>query len=262
MALKLGVTGLSGRIGSELLLRRNDKLSIIALPFGRTETSSAPITETQSMLIKRYEIEAVLHLAWPASSQKDYLNDSANFQMISHTVELKNLCSSLKVDFFAVGSAIDRSLGNSSYSMSKHELRMEFNELIQKGSIGWLRPFFVFQERKWPRLVIQVQNALTKPVDNVPIKVDGAIRDYVHISDTVDAMLCAIRERLLGEIDIGSGLGRTQLDFINRLYSTRNLENIIFESEACNLPPMVADVGKLRSIGWKPTKTLQLLERN
>jgi len=88
---------------------------------------------------------------------------------------------------------------------------------------------------------------------------DGTYRDYIYIDDFVKAMVLSLDKCLPGEIyNLGSGLGFTNTDIINKLKINPLLKNktakIIYESlRASDVFRNVLDANKFKHISnWQP----------
>jgi dTDP-L-rhamnose 4-epimerase len=98
---------------------------------------------------------------------------------------------------------------------------------------------------------------------SLPIFEDGhQLRDFIHVSDVVDATLQALNDRRSdGQVyNVGSGRAVTVLEFA-RVLSQAAGGNV--ESRVCGIyrpgdvRHSVASAGKLETLGWKPFKSLR-----
>lgn len=98
---------------------------------------------------------------------------------------------------------------------------------------------------------------------SLPIFEDGhQLRDFIHVSDVVDATLQVLDDRRSdGQVyNVGSGRAVTVLEFARVLSQTAG-GNV--ESRVCGIyrpgdvRHAVASVGKLETLGWRPSRSLR-----
>ncbi len=87
------------------------------------------------------------------------------------------------------------------------------------------------------------------------------LRDYVHISDVVDANLCVLRsdEASFEAFNVGSGTGTTVLQYVDALAGVLNRDvslRLNGKFRVGDNRHSVSSVAKLRQLGWAPRKTL------
>jgi len=88
------------------------------------------------------------------------------------------------------------------------------------------------------------------------------IRDYVHVRDAAEALLCAARGAAPGSIlNLGSGVPIRIRDLAQSIVDVMGLRGIPLEftgkSWAGDIDAWVADASRLRALGWQPHTALE-----
>ncbi len=83
-------------------------------------------------------------------------------------------------------------------------------------------------------------------------------RDFVHVDDVVQGLLLAWRRRCTGSLIIGSGRSITVLDLLDRArrVTGRPLPAVHVAPKPGEMPAVVVDIGRARSLGYEPTVAL------
>jgi UDP-glucose 4-epimerase len=95
--------------------------------------------------------------------------------------------------------------------------------------------------------------------DTVEIYGDGTQRrDFVHVDDVVQGLLLAWRRRCTGSLIIGSGRSITVLDLLDRArrVTGRPLPAVHVAPKPGEMPAVVVDIRRARSLGYEPTVAL------
>jgi UDP-glucose 4-epimerase len=84
-------------------------------------------------------------------------------------------------------------------------------------------------------------------------------RDFVHVDDVVQGLLLAWRRRRTGSLIIGSGRSITVLDLLDqaRRVTGRRLPAVHVAPKPGEMPAVVVDIGRARSLGYQPTVALE-----
>jgi UDP-glucose 4-epimerase len=96
--------------------------------------------------------------------------------------------------------------------------------------------------------------------DTVEIYGDGTQRrDFVHVDDVVQGLLLAWRRRCTSSLIIGSGRSITVLDLLDqaRRVTGRPLPAVHVAPKPGEMPAVVVDIGRARSLGYRPTVALE-----
>ena len=93
----------------------------------------------------------------------------------------------------------------------------------------------------------------------VTLKTPGSIKDYIHADDVASALLAVSARGSDGTVNIGTGEGvavgsvaRQIAELVGRPDLLRMPERPVADP----LDHVVADAGRLRSLGWRPQVTL------
>lgn len=83
---------------------------------------------------------------------------------------------------------------------------------------------------------------------------EGCIRDYIFVSDVVDANLIAIEQQLEGVFNVGTGIGRRTLEVLRAIEeAVGEKAQVQFEGpRPGDLRRSVLDPTKLMNTGWRP----------
>jgi nucleoside-diphosphate-sugar epimerase len=128
-------------------------------------------------------------------------------------------------------------------------------------SLAWARLFFLYGPREHAdRLVSSVARSL---LTGTPVAcTDGnQRRDYLHVGDAADALVCLLRSDLMGSVNVGSGVAVAVRELVGLVAAACNRPDLVeFGSRPTpqNEPPiLVANAGRLRSeLGWQPRTSL------
>jgi UDP-glucose 4-epimerase len=96
--------------------------------------------------------------------------------------------------------------------------------------------------------------------DTVEIYGDGTQRrDFVHVDDVVQGLLLAWRRHFTGSLIIGSGSSITVLDLLDqaRRVTGRPLPAVHVAPKPGEMPAVIVDIGRARSLGYRPTVALE-----
>ena len=245
--MRVGVTGASGLIGSATSAALvSQGIDVRNLSFRQMVELSR--SETVA-LIKGLKLDAIIHMAWPASSTPDYLHSEENLMCALTTERLAQSQLELQSYLIAFGSVLDNGTDSSPYSKSKFMTRELLSSEEYSKTVSWLRPYFVFSNGRWP-------NFLKNDSKDQVIRLrDDSPREYIELSDIVTAVSTVLGNRLTGQVDIGSGYKRTPMQLLGAL----GLQGKLMESTNSFQDIPISDTALLRSKGWSPSVTDNLL---
>lgn len=80
------------------------------------------------------------------------------------------------------------------------------------------------------------------------------VRDYLHVSDAVEAMLLAWRARVSGPLTVGSGVSTSVLELAEaaRAATGRSIVSDHVDPPLGEMPAVVVDIARARSLGFEP----------
>jgi nucleoside-diphosphate-sugar epimerase len=211
-------------------------------------------------LVQRVQPAVVVHLAWVASGTPDYRNAADNERWLDCSLELARACEEVGAAFLATGTPLDRSSTPAdAYSSSKVRLWQALEPAVAAGVVTWLRPYYVIDpERRRPALV---DHALSAKAAGAPValRTPDSRHDFIHASDVGRAVVAAVRHGLRGEVPIGSG----RLRRVRELVAALGVPWIPEAGAAPNAVSQVddvADIHRLRELGWAPARTEELFD--
>jgi len=130
-------------------------------------------------------------------------------------------------------------------------------------ALAWPRLFWVYgAEPDSPRLVPSVARAL---VEGRPIATtDGLqIRDFIHATDAARALAAILEAGTDGPVNVGSGAGTPVVELLRTMerLGGREGEHLVeiggIPRRPGDPPELVAEVSRLRGIGWQPATGLE-----
>lgn len=88
-----------------------------------------------------------------------------------------------------------------------------------------------------------------------------AIRDISHVADVVEAYVKIMEKGTIGEVyNVGTGQGTRMKDVVDALVAASTKEiSVIVDTDRLrplDIPEMIANNEKIRSLGWEPTHTM------
>jgi nucleoside-diphosphate-sugar epimerase len=144
----------------------------------------------------------------------------------------------------------------SPYATAKHELRLALGERARSAGacLGWAR---VFQPYGYGEPAARMCSTVARRVaagERVTLDAPGAIRDWIHVDDVAAALLTMVERRADAVVNVGSSVGHTVHDV------ALAIAKILGRPELIDAPAgrdasgscFVADVGRLRALGWEP----------
>jgi nucleoside-diphosphate-sugar epimerase len=197
---------------------------------------------------------AVLHLAWSASGQADYRSSDDNDRWLAASLELVAACREHEVALWLTGTVVDDSIDAAdAYARAKSQLRARTAEAVAAGTVGWLRPAYVFdEERGRPQLVQQARAAAVSGA-TLTLRSPEAAHDFVHAEDVGRAVALAVTEACTGYLPVGSGRLRRVADLVDRLGARWEAPTTTGPEERHS--GRADDITWLTDRGWAPTRT-------
>jgi nucleoside-diphosphate-sugar epimerase len=203
-------------------------------------------------LIRRTNPDVVVHLAWCASGTPGYRESDLNARWVEVTHDAVIACAGSGTAFYAVGTVVDDITPIDSYSEAKHRLRLSLAREIDSARIGWLRPFYAFDPAaRRPALVAEALTASANRT-SLALRSPDVRHDFIHASDVGRGISAAVHGRLMGVVDVGSGMARPVRELVQRCGAEWHAKGrTVGEPE----DGRTADTSRLRALGWEPLET-------
>jgi nucleoside-diphosphate-sugar epimerase len=250
------ITGASGLIGRHVMLQWDvEGLRAEAVAHERDDLLEPGVA---TALVERVRPEVVVHLAWIASGSPDYRSSADNERWLQATLELARACESTGARLLATGTPLDGELeSQDAYSSAKARLWHELHPAVREGRIGWLRPYYVFDEQRRRPALLAHAIAAHERGEPVVLRTPESEHDFIHASDVARAVVVAAQHRLTGELPIGSGHLRRVCDLVSALGISWSADENAGDGTRPQLHD-VADSHRLRELGWAPSRTEEL----
>lgn len=264
MIFKVGITGASGVLGSELKKKIKKNISIFKGDITKKEdvynwvknnkfksiyhfAAVVPIKEFNKNIKKSFKVN---------SKGTKYLVDAIiKFQSkklwffyssTSHVYKLKNQ--------FVKSKETEKCFPQNSYGLSKRYAEKyvikKFSEHKYKYLIGRIFSF-THKNQKKSFFVPAIIEKLLKFKKNKINKLDklNHYRDFLTTKDIISAILFLEKRKQIGIFNIGSGEKISLIEIINHL--NKKINRIIKNEKKTNSTYLVANISKLKKVGWK-----------
>jgi nucleoside-diphosphate-sugar epimerase len=170
---------------------------------------------TPAALVRRIEPARIVHLAWSASGTPGYRQAPDNAAWVRATLELVTAADEAGARMWVTGTAVDADRDPSDrYATAKRELRAALRESVDRGRLGWFRPFYVFDPAVGRPALVAAATAARESGVPVTLRTPHSKHDFVHAADVGSAIVTAVQHDIRGNVDIGSGTVRTVVDLV------------------------------------------------
>lgn len=286
--MKILLTGATGFIGSafvRLAIRRGHKVAGLALP---SEIPPPDLSTSDNLIwlrgtledapweaIDAFQPEVCLHTAW-ITTPGTYLESPENYRFLesSRTFLTRSAQAGIR-RIFALGTCIEYQISekplsealtpiepSTTYARCKNELRLWLE--VEAANLGvrpcWGRVFYPYGPREHSsRLCSSIIKQL-RADEPVSLKTPDSTKDYIFIEDLADAIVMVLERDLTGSINLGTGNGVSVREIARTLASLLGRGELIREIACSHADPfghVVADAGRLTSLGWKPAHNLR-----
>lgn len=291
--MRVLITGADGFVGGHLaryLRDAGDEVVAIAGPHGPTGVEKLDVTDAAATreTIAAHRPDGIIHLAGFSSVGKSHQTPGLAFQV--NAVGTVNVLAAVREAKLSATRTVVVSSGEvygpvspgtaaredhpvvatSPYSASK--IAAEIGARQFHTSYGQhvviARPFNHLGANQDPTFVIPSfakQIRELKKSGAAPVLRTGnleAIRDFSHVDDVCAAYRLLLEKGAVGETyNVGSGIGRTIRSVLDDLLSVADFDvTVELDPERlrpADIPSLIADVSKLRALGWAPKKTVR-----
>ncbi|PIY99759.1 MAG: NAD(P)-dependent oxidoreductase [Candidatus Huberarchaeum crystalense] len=290
--MKILITGGTGFIGSALVRRLvaegRDEVYVLDKDISnifrlesvkdKINLSEGDILNPKSYVDQIINIkpDVVYHLAWYAEPGK-YLISIENLEHLKYGIDFIKFLFELGVKKIIVTGTCfeyDTNYGYLSestpekpehlYSSCKLALKKVAEQLsyIYEIPFVWARIFYLYGPYEHPnRLVPYVINSLLNN-KRVELRSHGLqIRDYLHVDDVAQGLICLLKEEKTSTYNIGSGNPVRIRDLVNQIgeiLKKKELINFAPDTTLLNEPMFIcADNTKLKKLGFKIEKDMK-----
>lgn len=280
--MNLLLTGPNGFIGSAVLrlaLARGHAVAALLLPgenlpadlaaSPRLRVCRGTLAEPPWAELAAAPLEACLHTAW-VTTPGVYLEAEDNDRFLAWSRQLARA-------FFTRGGRHFMGLGSCAeyrparqplaeataalndatrYARCKNQLRLELEAMADEfeTTVCWGRVFYPFGIGEHPQRLCSALIRQLARGEAVTLKTPHSIKDYIYVDDLASAILLALEQRCAGPLNLGTGRGvtiRWMADYLASLFHRPDLVREAAEGQADPLDYMVAEVTRLRALGWR-----------
>jgi nucleoside-diphosphate-sugar epimerase len=143
------------------------------------------------------------------------------------------------------------------YARCKNDLRIALETEAKTQGFGfcWGRVFYPYGPGEHPsRLCSSIILKLGRN-EKIVLKTPNSTKDYIYIEDLAAALLTVLEKRFAGAINLGTGTGVSVKEIAQTIAQKMGKADLIEEAihpDPDPLPHVVADVTRLKSLGWLP----------
>jgi nucleoside-diphosphate-sugar epimerase len=233
------------------------------------------LTEAPWDEIKAFGPDVCVHMAW-ITTPGIYLESPLNEQFRDDSLSfLKNVEELGTRYILSLGTCVEYQITNeilseertpvvptTLYARCKNELRLAMEaEAGQRGfGFGWARVFYPYGPREHPsRLCSSIIDKLKRD-EKIVLKTPESTKDYIYIEDLSNALLTVLEKRYRGTINLGTGTGLSVREIAQTIGVMIGKPQLIEHANPPQVDPMgyvVADVTRLRALGWRPAYDLK-----
>jgi len=276
--MRLLVTGGSGFLGGALVRRAVAEGHDVAV-LTRRARSDAPAgvsTLVGSLeappweAIAAFEPDTVVHAAWIATPGV-YLDsaDNADWQCWSEAFALGLPRIGVRhltvlgtcIEYAVTGQPLNEETTpldpRSPYAQAKVGLNHALGRALAGSGMGlaWARIFYPYGPGEHPARLASSLLSRIRSGQPLLLKTPHSTKDYIHEDDVASALLTIARSRFEGAVNVGTGDGVTVEQFARLLAGWAGRPDLVMlpsDPARDPLDHVVADAGRLRSLGWKP----------
>jgi nucleoside-diphosphate-sugar epimerase len=286
--MKILITGGTGFIGSSFIrlalnrghqvagLTQPAKIIPVTLPaHPQLQWLRGTLDEAPWEEIAAFHADVCIHGAW-VTTPGTYLESPENNHLLESSQRfLQRIIDTGTSHIFGLGTCIEYQITNqplseertpvapaTPYAKCKDALRQWLEAEAQKrGIIGtWGRVFYPYGPGEHPARLCSALIARLSAGERLQLKTPQSIKDYIFIEDLAEALLTVVEQRPAGVINLGTGMGVSVREIADQLGELLGRPELVQEQ----IPPgpdafpfVVADAGRLKSLGWQPKTDLR-----
>jgi nucleoside-diphosphate-sugar epimerase len=225
--------------------------------------------------IENFKPDVCVHFAWIAMPGV-YLESPENENYLSWSLDLVHRVRGIGTNHIVgVGTCIEYKITNARlsedttpvdpttlYSRCKNTLRetLEAEAKRDGWSFCWGRVFYPYGVGEHPARLCSSLIQKFRRGEKLVLKTPHSTKDYIYIEDLVEAILLTVESKFVGTINWGTGQGvsvRQIADTVAAMLGRPELVDEVLPPENDLLGYVVADVARLKRLGWKQAHTIQ-----
>lgn len=286
--MKIVLTGVTGFIGSAFLrlaLDRGHQVAGLMRPGKSPPLAAAAsqqlvwmtgtLSDAPWKVIQSFQPEVCVHTAW-VTAPGSYLEAPENHQFVEWSRSfMRKICLAGAKRVVTLGTCIEYKIGPeplseertplapmSTYARCKNALRLALEEdALRLGFVSsWTRVFYPYGPGEHPSKLCTTLLQTIRRNDRVILKTPNSTKDYIYIEDLAAALLTVVENDVCGCINLGTGVGVSVRQIARTIANLTGKPELVEEATAAGEDPyshVVADVTRLRSLGWEPKYDLE-----
>ena len=279
--MKILLTGATGFIGSAVLklaASRNHEVAALVRP-GKTLSAARPLVGTLERApwneIAAFRPEVCIHTAWIATP--GVYRDSPENERLEEWSEMfiRQAVAGGVRRVVALGTCIEYKMTGkilseettplaptTKYARCKDNLRRKLDQAARADgfSFSWARVFYPYGPGEHPaRLASSAINQIRRG-EILELKNGDSIKDFIFIDDLAAAILTVATGDAQGAINLATGTGVPVREVARTIAELLGRPERVRETAPAVPDPfgfVVADVQRLRALGWQPRVTLR-----
>lgn len=225
--------------------------------------------------IAHFRADACVHMAW-ITTPGVYLDSPQNYHFVEISQNFLHKVREYGTSYIlGLGTCIEYGITmeplseiltpirpSTVYAKCKNELRiaLEAETSLSHMSFAWARVFYPYGPGEHPDRLCSSLILKLKRGEKITLTTPASIKDYIYIDDLSAALLKVVEMRICGAINLGTGVGVSVRDIAHRIGKLVGRMDLIEEASVPSLDPfprVVADAGRIRSLGWSPLVSLE-----